>query len=65
MPHRALNSGPVSAPVKRRTLSLFRQGTEWCEAIPNMPVERLTLLMTTYDALVRRHEVFREAIGIL
>lgn len=51
--------------VKRRTLSLFRQGSEWWEAIPNMPVERLTLLMTTYDAVVRRHEIFREAFGIL
>jgi hypothetical protein len=51
--------------VKRRTLSLFRQGTEWWEAIPNMPDERLTLLMTTYDAVVRRHAIFREAFGIL
>jgi hypothetical protein len=51
--------------VKRRTLSLFRQGTEWWEAIPNMPEERLALLMTAYDAVVRRHEVFREVFGIL
>jgi hypothetical protein len=51
--------------VKHRTLSLFRQGTEWWEAIPNMPTERLTLLMTTYDAVVRRHEIVRDAFGIL
>jgi hypothetical protein len=30
-----------------------------------MREERLTLLMTTYDAVVRRHEIFREAFAIL
>jgi hypothetical protein len=51
--------------VKHRTLSLFRQGTEWWEAIPNMPSERLTLLMTTYDGVVRRHEILREVFGVI
>lgn len=51
--------------VKRRTLSLFRQGTEWWEALPNMPSERLELLMATFDAVVRRHEIFRDAFGII
>jgi hypothetical protein len=51
--------------VKRRTLSLFRQGTEWYEALPNMPNERLELLMKTYDAVVSRHEIFREVYGVI
>jgi len=51
--------------VKRRTLSLFRQGTEWYEALPNMPSERLELLMKTYDGVVRRHEIFREVYGVI
>lgn len=51
--------------VKRRTLSLFRQGAEWYEALPNMPSERLELLMKTYDAVVRRHEILREVFGVI
>jgi hypothetical protein len=43
----------------------FVEGTEWWEAIANMPAERLRLLMTTYDAGVCRHEAFLEAFGIL
>jgi hypothetical protein len=27
----------------------FVEGTEWWEAIANMPAERLRLLMTTYE----------------
>ena len=51
--------------VKRRTLSLFRQGTEWWEALPNMPSQRLELLMKTYDGEVRRHEFFRDVFGVI
>jgi hypothetical protein len=51
--------------VKHRTLSLFRQGTEWYEALPNMRTDRLELLMSTFDTVVRRHEIFREAFGVL
>ena len=51
--------------VKRRTLSLFKQGLEWYEALPNMKPERLELLMTTYDACVRRHAIFREVFGLI
>ena len=51
--------------VKRRTISLFRQGTEWYEALPNMPSERLEMLMKTFDAVVRRHEIFREVFGVI
>lgn len=51
--------------VKRRTISLFNQGLEWYDALPNMKPERLELLMATYDAAVRRHAVFREIFGII
>ncbi len=51
--------------VKRRTLSLFRQGTEWYEALPNMPSERLELLMKTFDAVVNRHEIFCDVYGVI
>jgi hypothetical protein len=33
---------------------LMRQSTEWCEALPKMPAERLELLMKTYDAQTSR-----------
>ena len=51
--------------VKHRTLSLFRQGTEWWEALPNMPSERLELLMKAFDGEVRRHEIFRDVFGVI
>lgn len=51
--------------VKRRTISLFNQGLEWYDALPNMKPDRLELLMTTYDAGVRRHAVFREIFGVI
>lgn len=30
-----------------------------------MPNERLELLMKTFDAVVRRHEIFREVYGVI
>lgn len=51
--------------VKRRTQSLFSQGTDWYDALPNMKPERLELLMTTFDAGVRRHAIFREIFGVI
>lgn len=51
--------------VKRRTHSLFRQGTYWYQAIPNMRDDWLHTLMTAFDKIVREHAVFREAFGIL
>jgi hypothetical protein len=51
--------------VKRRTQSLFSQGVDWYDAIPNMKPERLELLMATFDAGVRRHAIFREVFGTI
>jgi hypothetical protein len=51
--------------VKRRTHSLFRQGSYWYECIPTMRDDRLRTLMTAFDKIVREHAVFREAFGIL
>ncbi|NJN00386.1 MAG: IS4 family transposase [Aquincola sp.] len=51
--------------VKRRTQSLFSQGLDWYDALPNMKQERLELLMTTFDAVVRRHAIFHEIFGVI
>lgn len=51
--------------VKRRTQSLFSQGLDWYDALPNMKPGRLELLMTMFDAGVRRHAIFREIFGVI
>ena len=50
---------------KKRTMSLFNQGTNLCAAIPNMREERLELLATAYESEVRRHRVFRQVFGAI
>lgn len=51
--------------VKRRTHSLFRQGSYWYQAIPTMRDDWLRTLMNAFDKIVREHAVFREAFGVL
>jgi hypothetical protein len=51
--------------VKRRTMSLFNQGLNWYDALPRMKQERLELLMTTFDRVVRRHAIFRDVFGVI
>lgn len=51
--------------VKRRTLSLFKQGCFWYEAIPAMREERYAMLMSAYDACVREHAIFQQLFGLL
>jgi hypothetical protein len=51
--------------VKRRTHSLFRQGSYWYQAIPTMRDDWLRTLMNAFDKIVCEHAVFREAFGIL
>jgi hypothetical protein len=51
--------------TKRRTLSLFKQGCYWYDAIPAMRDDRFDRLMTAYDACVREHEVLRRVFGLL
>ena len=43
---------------KKRTLSLFHQGLRWFQLVPNMPDERLSLLMAEFDALLAQNAVF-------
>ena len=51
--------------VKRRTLSLYKQGCFWYDAIPAMPDDRLVLLVTAYDSCVREQALLREIFGLL
>ncbi len=51
--------------VKRRTHSLFRQGSYWYQCIPTMRDDWLRQLMDAFDRIVREHAVFREAFGVL
>lgn len=51
--------------VKRRTLSLYKQGCFWYDAIPAMPEDRLALLMKAYDDCVREQALLREIFGLL
>ena len=50
---------------KKRTMSLLNQGINLYAAIPMMGDEKLARLMTTYDAVVRRHEIFRAVFGVI
>ena len=51
--------------TKRRTLSLYKQGCHWYDAIPAMTEERFELLMNAYDACLREHEDLRAVFGLL
>jgi hypothetical protein len=50
---------------KKRTMSLFNQGTYWYRAIPNMRDERLVPLMREFGKLVADHAAFRELFGLI
>ena len=49
----------------KRTLSLFKQGCYWFEAIPNMRRDRLRLLMTAFGEVVREHQAISSALGVI
>ncbi|NRD68103.1 hypothetical protein HRD49_40880 [Corallococcus exiguus] len=51
--------------MKRRTHSLFTQGTYYFMAMPRMSDERLRPLVERFAQLVREHAVFREAFGLI
>jgi hypothetical protein len=51
--------------TQRRTLSLYNQGCFWYSAIPNMPQDRLLLLMTAYGEVLREHQLLRDLFGII
>ena len=49
--------------VRRRTHSLFRQGSMLYEQIPNMPVERLRPLMQRFGEMLLQHQTFSAVFG--
>lgn len=51
--------------VKKRTHSLFTQGTYYFMAMPRMSDERLRPLVERFGQLVREQAVFREAFGLI
>ena len=51
--------------TKRRTLSLYKQGCHWYDAIPAMTDERFELLMNAYDECLREHEDIQAVFGLL
>ena len=51
--------------VKRRTMSLFNQGTYWYSAIPGMREEWLRPLMEAFGRIVRQQSVCREIFGVI
>ena len=51
--------------VKKRTHSLFRQGSYWYAAIPTLREERLQPLMEAFGKIVADHEVSRELLGFI
>lgn len=51
--------------VKRRTLSLYRQGLCWYQAIPAMGEGRLRTLMSAFERLLLAQPVFRKVCGVL
>ena len=50
---------------KKRTMSLLNQGINLYAAIPRMGDDRLAPLMKAFDAIVRKHAVFREVFGLI
>jgi hypothetical protein len=49
--------------VKQRTHSLYRQGLMWYQLIPNMPEERLNLLMGKYGKMLMKQQITQEILS--
>lgn len=49
----------------KRQMSLYNQGTFWFRALPNMREENVQLLIPAFDEVIREHEFFREAYGVV
>jgi hypothetical protein len=50
---------------KKRTLSLFRQGTYWYQAMPHMRDDWLEMIISAFDRIVADHRVFREIFATI
>jgi hypothetical protein len=51
--------------AKKRTHSLFRQGSYWYGAIPATRESRLRELMTAFEAVIAQHKVFCEIFAVI
>ena len=51
--------------AKKRTHSLFRQGSYWYSALPNLREERLRPLMEAFATIVANHEICRDILGVI
>jgi len=51
--------------TSKRTLSLLNQGKHWYGALARMREERQTLLLESYDAVLREHAVTSEIFAVL
>jgi hypothetical protein len=60
-----LDSTLKASTTKRRTLSLYKQGCHWYDAVPAMTDERFELLMNAYDECLREHEDLHAVFGLL
>ena len=49
--------------VRKRTLSLFRQGLIWYERIPMMPADRLRLLTRRFGEMMRAEMIYPSVFG--
>lgn len=49
----------------KRTMSLFRQGCFWYEALPNMPAERADKLLQAFGEIIREHRAIEAALGCI
>lgn len=50
---------------KKRTHSLFRQGSYWYSAIPNMREERLRPLMNAFAEILTTHRIFQGIFSVI
>jgi hypothetical protein len=50
---------------KKRTHSLFRQGSYWYSAIPNMREERLRPLMDAFAEILATHRIFQGIFSVI
>lgn len=44
--------------LKKRHLSLIRQGMHWYAAVPNLPEQRLTPLITAFVDIIKQQQIF-------
>ena len=51
--------------AKKRTHSLFRQGSYWYSAIPNLREERLRPLMEAFGKIVANHQLSRDIFAVI